>query len=146
MSWSYSGNPGDSDKDQVRFLIGDTDTTDQQLSDEEILWAISEEGNVYFAAARCALALASKFARLVDKEVGDLSLDYSQRQKAYQDLADELSESATLRSATPYQGGQTHSDKRIDQDDPDNVQPAFQKGQFDYPGNKDETVRSRDPE
>jgi hypothetical protein len=29
MAWSYSGNPGASNLDLIRFLIQDTDTTDQ---------------------------------------------------------------------------------------------------------------------
>ena len=33
-NWTYSGNPAASDKDAVRFLVGDTNTSDQLVSDE----------------------------------------------------------------------------------------------------------------
>ena len=39
MSWEYQG-PSASDKDEVRFLIGDTDVEDQLLSDEEIQYLV----------------------------------------------------------------------------------------------------------
>ncbi len=146
MAWTYSGDPAASDLDQVRFRIGDTDTDDQQLQDAEINWAIAEETDLDLAAATSALAIAAKYARLADKEVGDLQIQYSQRQKHYQDLAKGLSADAAITNATPYAGGQSISDKQIDEDDVDNVKPAFQKGQFDYPENKDETVRTQDPD
>ena len=38
MTWSYSGNPGASDLDHIRFLIQDTDTTDQLFSNEELTY------------------------------------------------------------------------------------------------------------
>lgn len=39
-SWFYSGDPLRSDRDEIRFLIGDTLTDDQLLSDQEIDAAI----------------------------------------------------------------------------------------------------------
>ena len=36
MTWSYSGDPASSDRDAIRFYIGDTDTTLQLLQDEDI--------------------------------------------------------------------------------------------------------------
>jgi hypothetical protein len=32
MTWSYSGDPSSSSTDAVRFLVGDTDTNDQLIS------------------------------------------------------------------------------------------------------------------
>lgn len=135
MSWNYSGNPASSNLDAVRFLIGDVDTTDQQLANEEINYLLAQAGNnVYKAAANGALSIASKYARLVDKSVGDLSLSYSQRKDAYEAMAARLTKQASSRSAVPYAGGISVSDKEIDKTDADAVQPAFVRGQFDFPG------------
>jgi hypothetical protein len=66
MSWSY--DPTDLNTttasgrlNTVRLLVGDTDTDDQQLQDEEITFSLSETGDsAYLAAAWSARAVASK--------------------------------------------------------------------------------------
>lgn len=76
----------------VRFLVGDTDTLDQQVKDEEVTFALSTTGDdVYMAASFLAKAIASKYARLVSTELdGQLRSDYSDRYKAYKSLSSEL--------------------------------------------------------
>lgn len=89
MTWTYGGDPSGSDRDKVRFSIGDTNTADQQMTDEEIAYLITTHG-VGLAIVKAAYALAGKYARMSDKAVGDLSIKYSQRARAYLDLAKEL--------------------------------------------------------
>lgn len=77
MTWSYSGSPGASTLDEIRFLIQDTDTTDQLLSNEEITYlSTAYAGDAYSAAVACVVALIGKAARSSEesKTVGDLSL------------------------------------------------------------------------
>ena len=77
MAWTYSGNPGSSTRDEVRFLIQDTDTNDQLLSDEELDYLIAAyAGDAYGAAIAAVIALIAKAARAVEesKSVADLSL------------------------------------------------------------------------
>ena len=77
MTWTYSGNPGASALDEVRFLIQDTDTTDQLLSNEEINYLLTQFAQDAFGAAISAItALIAKGSRVVEesKTVGDLSL------------------------------------------------------------------------
>lgn len=93
MTWSYNSSLA-SDKDKVRLLTGDTDTTDQLLQDEEINYLLTETGNVLLAAGRAARAIAAKFARQADKEVGDLRVSLSQKAEAYRKLADDLEKRA----------------------------------------------------
>lgn len=129
--WTYSGNPASSPKDQVRFLVGDTDETDQLLQDEEIEWLISDRGSALAAAVAAAEAIAAKFARQVDKAVGDLRLSLSQKAQGYAARAAEL----RLRLATgaaPYAGGISASDKEAQELDTDRVPPAFRVGMHDY--------------
>ena len=42
MTWTYSGNPSSTERDAVRFLVGDTDTNDQLLSNEEIDYLVTQ--------------------------------------------------------------------------------------------------------
>ena len=42
MAFTYETNLSLSTRDQVRFLVGDTDSTEFFLHDEEIAWLISQ--------------------------------------------------------------------------------------------------------
>lgn len=76
MTWTYSGNPGSSSRDEVRFLIQDTDTDDQLLSNEEIDYLLTSYGDPYSAAVAAVVSLIGQAARSEEesKKVGDLSL------------------------------------------------------------------------
>jgi hypothetical protein len=99
MTWTYSGNPAASALDQVRFITGDTDSTDQLLSNEEIAWLISSRLTAQNAAPYAAEAIAASLARESDssKSVGDLSLSRSLSARAakFYSLADRLHAMAT---------------------------------------------------
>lgn len=152
MAWTYSGDPSSSARDSIRFLIGDTDTNDQLLSDEEIAWVNSEASGsttattaVYDAAMRCCLTIASKLAREADKTIGDLSVSMSQRAKAYREQAVELKNLATREGAVPipYAGGITISDKEVDEQNSDLFRSWFSSGQFENvrDGGRSQTIR-----
>ena len=76
MTWTYSGDPGSSELDEVRFLIQDTDTDDQLLSDEELTYLLDSYGDPYSAAIAAVVSLIGKASRAVEesKKVADLSL------------------------------------------------------------------------
>lgn len=138
MTWSYSGNPSASDNDEIRFLTGDVDTTDQLVSDEEIAYAIAQEANNVKAAVRVCYAIAMKFARKADKAVGDLKINYSQQYKQYLDMADTLdSKIAAVEGAIAYAGGISVSDKDTVDADTDRVNPSFSRGMHDNPNGFD---------
>lgn len=85
MSWTYSGNPADNPRDQVRFLLGDTVQNAQSLTDEEIYYLITlNPGNPYRAAAEAAGILHTRYIGLSStmKRVGDLTLQTSYAQTA----------------------------------------------------------------
>jgi len=124
MAFNYSGDPTSSTRDEVRFLIGDTDSTDAQLQDLEVDYLLTKYTTAAKAALAACLALASKYARLCDKAVGDLRISYSQRQKHYLDLARELRARVAVR---PYAGGLSASEKESVNDDTDRIVPAFQR-------------------
>lgn len=110
MAWTYSGNPASSDRDEVRFLIGDTDSKDQLLSDDEldyILSVIPDPGASYHnlkAASSACEAIAAKLSKVTDKSVGSLSISYSQRRQHYVDLAKDLAARATSSAASGSPG------------------------------------------
>jgi hypothetical protein len=76
MTWSYSGDPGASDLDHIRFLIQDTDTTEQLFSNEELTFLFNQYGDAYSAAIAAVTTLIAKGSRVAEesKTVGDLSL------------------------------------------------------------------------
>jgi len=122
----------------VRLLVGDTDTTDQQVQDEEITFALSEaQDNVYFAAAWVAKTIASRYARRVDTKLdGQLSAMYSQLHKHYQNLSVNLDQQGKKYSGTSL--GVTYGGIKITQvdaarDDTNRVTPSFRMDRFRYP-------------
>ncbi len=147
MSWNYSGDPSTSDKDAVRFLAGDTDDCDQLVQDEEILWELTQESNIYLAAADIAEVISTQFARLADTKIGPVSESLSQKAEAYQKRADKLKDRAkgTGRpiDAEIFVGGISISGKRELRDNTDAVQPSFKFEMDDHPAGPDE--RAHDP-
>jgi hypothetical protein len=93
MTWTYVG-PATSDRDKVRFLIQDTESTSPHMTDEEINWLISEWADVYDAAAQAADILAGQYAHKADysKSVGDLSLNetFSTQSQRFSALANSI--------------------------------------------------------
>lgn len=76
------------DRDKVRFLTGDTDDDFQMLSDGEIAYMLTEEGdNVVMAASRCCVAIASKFARDVNFRFSTMWQDSSDAYAHYMELS-----------------------------------------------------------
>ena len=132
VNWTYSGDPGASPKDAVRFLIGDTDTTDQLLGDEEIDYLVTTAGTTNEAAAQACEAI-SVGGRLVDKEVDDLVIKARQRSEQYQKLASALRKRRVGSRMGVFAGGVSISDKESRRTDTDVPSPAFNRGQFDNP-------------
>lgn len=117
---------------QVRRLIGDTNAADQQLFDEEILWAISQRGTSYGGAADCCRQLSAKYSRDIDTVQGELHRLYSARQRAYADRAKEMDRIAMLTGkGAPYAGGISQTDKRAQVANSDRVEPQFNIGMMD---------------
>ena len=93
MAFTYI-DPTNSNRDKVRFLIQDTDSTNPHMTDEEIGWLITEWADVYDAAANAADILSGSYAHKADysKSVGDLTLSetFSTQSERFQALATNL--------------------------------------------------------
>ena len=131
MTWTYSVlTLSTTPKDQVRLLIGDTDTTFQLMQNEEIEWLLSENSNSVLAAAiDCCEAIAAEFSKEADTKNGQLSVKASQRAEAYLILAAKLRKKIGAM-ADIFVGGATWDDVNTLDDDPSLVQPSFKQRQF----------------
>ena len=105
-TWSYSGDPTTSAKDEVRFYIGDTDEDHQLLWDEEILFLTEKYTNTYWAAGVAANTLAARCAPTTEEKLGDWSGAYQQRYDHFLQLSKDMKEMA-IRQAKPFFGGTT---------------------------------------
>ena len=82
--FSYSGNPMDSLKDEVRFRVGDTDPLFAMLEDEEIEFLLSSNNNhVLNTCINACNAILAKLAKEVDYKIGPESVSASDRYKQY---------------------------------------------------------------
>lgn len=137
MSWSYSGDPRDSVLDQARFLAQLTDDTNQRVTNEELTWLLSENGDdPYAAAAAAASRVAAQYADQADKSVGDLSISYSQRASQFAELAGALEKEKKSNAAfrvAPYAGGISVTDKDAERTDTTRSSPFAWIGMHDNP-------------
>lgn len=143
MTWTYLPD-FTKQRDRVRFEVGDTDSTDPLLQDEEIAYAASQEPDDLGAAARCCESLSKRFARLADMAEGTFNIKLSQRSKAFVDMAAAL-RIRQAKVALPYVGGESISDKTAIDADTDRVAPAFFREMMDNPGAEDLTPSNASP-
>lgn len=98
MAWTYSGDPKDSPRDELRFTIGDTDEREPLLQDEELSFLLDANGgNVRRAAVAACRAGIAKLAREADFSSGATSLSASQRREGLEKLLTELRRQAGTR-------------------------------------------------
>lgn len=142
MTWTYDPtNLGTSTVaerlDTVRFLVGDTDTLDQQVQDEEIAFALEENSNnVYLSAAWVSRAIASKYARRVTTQLdGALSANYSDLAKQYMHLADQLEYQGKTNGAAVgiLAGGITKSGIEAVRANTNRIEGSFRRDRFRNP-------------
>lgn len=141
MSWSYSASDLNTTTsagriNTVRLLVGDTDTTDQLVQNEEITFALSQTGdNVYYAAVWICRAIAAKFSRMVTTTLdGALSANYSDKAKQYNQLAVQVEAQGKKTSGKALgvsAGGISVAAMDLANATTDRVKPAFGVRQFD---------------
>jgi len=93
MAFTYI-DPTSGNRDKIRFLIGDTDSTDFHLHDAEVTYLFDTWGNVYKAAAYAAEIIAAKYAHKTNysRSIGDLSISesYATSAQEFRELAKNL--------------------------------------------------------
>lgn len=134
---------------KVRFLLGDVDTNDQLITDEEITALLTVVPTIVYAAAACADALAAKYARQVDSTNIEISVSASRRSEAFAALAKRLrampadtmttgGDGSGVVLAGITIGGRSVSTRDSLAEDTSIVQPAFSRGMFDNPGDDED--------
>lgn len=147
MTWTYAGAPGTSSaatrRDAVRLAVGDTDTTQQQLTDEEIAYfLLGTSDDVLGAAIAGCRALSFKYARQVNLSENGLSDGGGDRYLHYKELLNVLLSQESSGGLIVSAGGISVSDKEAAAEDTDLVQPIFSVGMNDNPGSGSNTPPS----
>lgn len=142
MSWSYDPTNLDTTTvsgrlNTVRLLVGDTDSTDQQVQNGEVLFALIESNdNIYTAASWIAKTIASQYSRRVDTQLdGALSAKYSQLASQYFKLAEDLEYRGKTNGAVlgVAAGGLTISDIKTVRSNTNRVEGSFRRDRFRNP-------------
>lgn len=110
---------------QVRFLIQDNITTRQLFQDDEIYWTLTQEDNVFMAAAVCCDQLIARAGSIKAKRISEFSISYSVA--FYTFLAAQL-RARGAGHQIPYAGGISISDKEAQQANTDWVPAAIPRG------------------
>ena len=144
MTFSYTGDPTTSTRDEVRFLAQDTSSTDCSISDEEIDYLLGQTaGNTYMAAAMASDIIATNYSAasasgaVKSKSVGSLSISYADKATEYRTVAKTLRRQMAVGfggAIKPYSGGISKADKGRLEADADFDQPWFSRGMHDNPG------------
>lgn len=88
MSFSYSGDPSSSSLDAARFLLGDTDSSNPIMQDEEIQYILDtygEDSNT--SKFQLFNRAATLFARDIKRSLGPQSEDPTSRLNFYKEQA-----------------------------------------------------------
>lgn len=121
----------------VRLALGDTETADQILQDEEIDWYLSANtDSVYLSTIGALRALIAKYSRLADIWIGHTRVQASQRARQFRELLNIYDNPASTVNftSTIVIGGFSISENQDLDDDTDAVQPSFALGQDDMQG------------
>lgn len=134
MTWSYSGDPASSDRDAVRFLVGDVDTTVQLLTDEEIDFLLATQmplrGSTTWVAAEAAAVLSTRSAPDVNVSGDGVDVSIGDLQARWTAVAAEL--------RARYQAEQAFSGVLPDVDDTRHKQFAVGMGDNAWAGSQDQ--------
>lgn len=133
--WTFNPDDMTTDLNKVRRLIGDVSSTAPLFQDEEIDFFTSSETNVFGAASLACESLAGLYAAQVNKQVGPLRLDASQKYDHFRDLAGRYAVLAKSKGSPQiYAGGISVSDKDTQEADTDRDAPYFKRGWDDFAG------------
>lgn len=136
MAFTYSGDPASSDRDLVRFLIGDVTSTSALYQDAEIDAIIATAASPHWAAVSLVDTAIARFAYKADRSIDGLSVRYSSVVSSLKTLREALvrqAETATSGGrpgAAIYIGGLSEAERDTDELNTALSQPAFRRNQF----------------
>lgn len=137
MTWTYSDSLS-TDKDMVRFLIADTDTNRQLVSDEGIATMLTMYEDTFEAGASLCDGLAAQFARIPSMSIDGMTVKGIDRSDQYQKIAAKLrmqsAQSAGGALGVPLVSGISIGVMDSVAQDKDRVPDKFEIGGMDFPG------------
>jgi hypothetical protein len=142
MAWSYdtadlNTTTASGRLNTVRLLVGDTNTEDQQVQNEEVTFSLSLNGdNVYYSGAWVARAIGAKYSRQVTTQLsGALSASYSDLAIHYSTLADTLEYQGKTSGAAVgiLAGGVTKSGIEAVRANTNRIEGSFRRDRFKNP-------------
>lgn len=133
MTFTYDSTSISTDLAKVRTLIGDTNSSDPLLTDEQITFFLDETADIYLAAANAIRrGILPGIARRIDRSGTGFSATRSQITVHYRDLAETL-ESKSSALANPAWSELSDSDVDTIESDTDFQQPSFKSEQHKNP-------------
>jgi len=129
MSFSYDLTDLSTEHNRLRLEIGDTNSDDYFLDDEEIGIIQEEKTSFYRRAAACCELICAKIARNVKTKIGHFSEDSNEIYVRYKDLATKFQAHASVDY--PWSSSITLSEKEGYENDTSLVQPKMKKGIHD---------------
>ena len=132
MTWTYDPSLLQTDQlTQLRLMIGDTDSNQKLVQDEELEYWLSSEESLVPAAISALEALAATYSSRADRTIGPLSIKWSQLSANFCSRAQGLRVDRLALKAQPYAGGLSRAEKQTDTQDTDRVEPFFTRERFE---------------
>jgi len=148
MSFSFNENLP-TNKDKVRFYIGDIESNQKQVDDETIEAILDLVGdNVYSAAATICEHLSAKFAKIKHRRGGVTAINFASTASDYAKLARKFRMKATLESGGTgfIMPSISEAAKKANRDDTDLTQASFSRNIHDHPEVNQDVISNAESE
>ena len=129
MSFSYDLTDFDTELNRLRLEIGDINSDEYFLDDEEIEVIQSEKTSFYRRAAACCDLVCAKVARRVKTKIGHFSEDANEIYDRYKALSKKFLSFASVDY--PWAASISVSEKETYEDDTSLVKPKIKLGIHD---------------
>jgi hypothetical protein len=114
-------------------MVGDVESTDPYLTDEQIAYELTQTSSLVLAAANCCQRILAKLARKIDRSGNQFQASRSQLFQHYTDLEIKLRDQASTLVKPLFGGTSIDARDSLEEDD-DYLPAAFNRGDFDNGG------------
>ena len=136
MAWSYSGNPGATTLDELRFRTGDTLEAVSLLTDEESLWLLAQYGTPAAAVLPALRVMLVKCSHDSLLRADGVEQDLQERRAALEARIVDVERTRSYLSV-PFLGGVSVAERDRRRQEADNIQPSFATEQPEAPLDED---------
>lgn len=133
MTFTFDSTDITTDLAKMRQRLGDTDSTDPLLTDEQINAEYAETNDVYQALVSCCRVILAKLARKIDRSGPRFNATRSQLFQHYRDMMAEF-QSKVGQTAGPSWSEHSIADAEDIESDTDFAPPTFTVGRDDNDG------------